>query len=620
MSICNQTPSRPAKNSTLVKRFMRDAKGSITPLMGLVSIPFFLAAGAAIDMSRATREQQAFYGAVDSAALAMAADDRAAFYREADPVKKEAKRLELETYARKWLEKNYVDASHGKTVKTLTLAGTNKDLTITASLTFPTTITRLVGYNSMTLNATSKVSYGMRPIEIAMVMDTTGSMEDSVSGGSTKIVAARAAGQKLLDTLYSGTVAAKPKHDDIRVALVPFSGAVRLDTAGHDFETSWIDTTGINPLSKINFNEGKAPAAGAETTSFNGLNNFTAWSRMKETASAPLAWNGCVESRSASLGYHIDDTPPNSSNGATLFPAYLNPDTAGVKTTGNSSVSTSLPGYSYIIPGTSSSTTGEECSGLTSTECSATTNTAKIMKQENFRKYTGAVVGQPASATSSYTTNIKFTQYHGPWGGCAPDRIVGLTHDRAKVETGVTQLRAHGITVIPEGLAWGWRVLSPGAPFTKVQGYGSIADTTIAPYDSPRWKKILVLMTDGDNGINGGSYSPNLSNYSAYGMVREPTGSNLNRFGTNSGSAAETALDNYTQNATANVCKKIKDAGITIYVTSFGSAVSSTTQTMLRNCASSPDKYEHNTTALGLSNFFLHIGEDVLSNSIYVSK
>ena len=30
-------------------------------------------------------------------------------------------------------------------------------------------------------------------------------------------------------------------------------------------------------------------------------------------------------------------------------------------------------------------------------------------------------------------------------------------------------MTARGPTVIPEGLAWGWRVLSPTEPFTKVE-------------------------------------------------------------------------------------------------------------------------------------------------------
>ena len=53
-------------------------------------------------------------------------------------------------------------------------------------------------------------------------------------------------------------------------------------------------------------------------------------------------------------------------------------------------------------------------------------------------------------------------------------QIVPMTHDRGKIEDGIDAMTADGNTVIPEGLAWGWRTLSPGEPFTKVEGSGGI--------------------------------------------------------------------------------------------------------------------------------------------------
>lgn len=57
----------------------------------------------------------------------------------------------------------------------------------------------------------------------------------------------------------------------------------------------------------------------------------------------------------------------------------------------------------------------------------------------------------------------------------------------------INALVADGNTVIPAGLLWGWRVLSPTVPFT--QG---------APYDDEKWIKALVLLTDGENMVSGG--------------------------------------------------------------------------------------------------------------------
>jgi hypothetical protein len=41
-----------------------------------------------------------------------------------------------------------------------------------------------------------------------------------------------------------------------------------------------------------------------------------------------------------------------------------------------------------------------------------------------------------------------------------------------------------------EGLAWGWRVLSPSAPFTEGRPYNDPSDPV---------RKVIVLMTDGEN-------------------------------------------------------------------------------------------------------------------------
>ena len=70
----------------------------------------------------------------------------------------------------------------------------------------------------------------------------------------------------------------------MRVALVPFAAGVRLDQNAYDFNLNWIDTTGANPLSKLNFND----------TSWN---NYTTWGKLKTTSTTYHTWNGCVEAR-----------------------------------------------------------------------------------------------------------------------------------------------------------------------------------------------------------------------------------------------------------------------------------------------------------------------------------
>ena len=87
-----------------------------------------------------------------------------------------------------------------------------------------------------------------------------------------------------------------------------------------------------------------------------------------------------------------------------------------------------------------------------------------------------------------------------------------------------------GNTVLPEGLAWGWRVLSPTVPFT--QG---------AAYNDKKWRKVVVFMTDGENDVSNGTNTLNGSVYTSYGYVTTTLAKN--RFGTTNTNLAEPALD-----------------------------------------------------------------------------
>ena len=570
------------RKKPLWKRFLKDQDGSVLQILGLSAIPVFLATGAAIDMVRASREQAAFYGAVDAAALAIAGDDRSATagLTESELATNKA---QLEELAKKYILADYRgDTGNAPSISTQVTV-TPQDVTLKSSLTFPTTIMSLAGVTSMTINSSSTIKKAMRPIELTMVMDTTGSMAGS------KITGAKAAAKQLLSTVYAGDLASAPRSEYLRVSLVPFAGAVRLNNSISDFQTSWIDTTGVNPMSKLNF-DAAAPAV---------WNNFYAWGRLKSSSSANLSWNGCVEARKrgdVALGtdYATNDVPPMISDPDSLFPAYFAPDTPT-----NSSGSSSY-GYNYVT----TSGTPNEYTGLTSAVTSSFTTANLWIKQENWRKYDGRIVGTEASPTNG----------SGPWSGCAGSKVVPMTYDRASIEAGIDAMVANGPTLIAEGLAWGWRTISPGAPFTQVAGSGPIPSASIAPYGDPRWQKVMILMTDGDNDLGAGSYGYNNTTYSAYGFGGETSANN--RFGTTSASAIMTELDNQM----LKVCQKIKDQDIELYVTSFGSGVSTTTRDRLKACATDASHYAHSTTPGDLVSFFDHVGENVLNKMIYVAK
>ncbi len=581
MALQHSDSKQPAL-TRLHKRFLKDTAGSVAQIFALSVIPIFLAAGAAIDGARINDEHTKFLAAVDTAVIAVASDDRAAV-QNLSGTQLQARMAELEGLAADFVESNY----HASGDITVDLTITGQEVKLDADFQFPTTIMSLAGIDTINLAASSTVKKAMRPIELVMVMDTTGSMS---SGG--KIEGAKTAAHNLLNTLYGGTLGNEPRSEFLRTALVPFAAAVRLDTTAYDFDLGWIDTAGANPLSKLNFDAVSTPAE---------WNNYYAWGRLKSSSTTNHTWNGCVEARMRGTGtndYNVNDAAPASSDPNTLFPAYFAFDAPG--STSSTDAYTAY-GLHYIRSGSITSPMSE-CYGLTSTECSSTSATNMRKKQENYQKYDG--------------TNIQgiSTSNYGPWTNCAVSKMVPMTYNRASVESGIDAMTASGPTFIGEGLAWGWRAISPGEPFTKVAASGSLPATNISPYGDARWQKIIVLMTDGDNDLGPGNYDYNVTTYSANGIA----GENLtnNRFGTTNASSIETTMDNDM----IAVCNKVKAAGVTLYVASFGSGVSTATRTRLQNCSTGSGYYQHANAPSDLAAFFNHIGQDVISKSIYVSK
>jgi Flp pilus assembly protein TadG len=569
-----------AKLSTAYKRYLRNDSG-ITAIMLSLTLPMLLmATGAAIDMTRLNREKTAFQAAVDSAVLAVASNDLSATGGLSGSALA-TRMTALQDLAKKYIDANYVANSSTTDNTVINVAVTNQSITLTASHTFYYALYSMVAGTTETLTSTSEVKKAMRPVELTLVMDTTGSM---ASNG--KLSGAKTAAHTLLNTLYGGTLAAYPESEYIRTSIVPFAAAVRLDTSAFDFSMNWIDTTGANPLSKLNFNDST-------------WNNFMAWGKMI-TNGQPTQWNGCVEARAngtAASGddYNQNDAVPNLSNGNTLFPAYFAADAPVITTNGN----TYTYGYSYV----GTNTTPNELTGLTNAQKTDVSDTGLLYRQKNQAKYDGfSIAAQAGSA-------------QGPWSGCAGSKVVPLTFDRGHTESGIDAMVANGPTLIAEGLSWGWRVISPTAPFTQVEGTSSIPTAAISPYDDVRWRKIMVLMTDGDNDLGAGSYGYNGTIYSSYGRGRASPAS-TNRFGTTSDGAIMNALDT----SMLNLCSKIKAKNIELFVASFGDGLSDTTKARLQSCASKPEDYTHATTNTQLQVFFDHIGQDVLNKSIYVSK
>lgn len=158
----------------------------------------------------------------------------------------------------------------------------------------------------------------------------------------------------------------------------------------------------------------------------------------------------------------------------------------------------------------------------------------------------------------------------GPNLGC-PTAITPLISHKPTLVGDLNAMQAwcRGGTFSNVGMAWGWRVLSPGAPFSEG-----------LPYGEQGYDKAAILMTDGVNGYYKLPGSPFNSDFSAHGRVDEGL------LGTTSRSAA-TGIINARL---AEICEGMKLEGIVLYTITFALS-NEDTKSLFRNCASGDARY-----------------------------
>lgn len=138
---------------------------------------------------------------------------------------------------------------------------------------------------------------------------------------------------------------------------------------------------------------------------------------------------------------------------------------------------------------------------------------------------------------------------------CPDSPIVPMTSDQDELIDAIDDMSADGYTLGNYGMVWGWRTISPEAPFTEG-----------AAYDDERWRKAVIMMTDGNNTMHWA--------YTAYGKSWD-------------NSISPTTLNNRF----ADICENMKDEGIMIYTVTFTSGISEGTKNYYRECATDETKY-----------------------------
>ncbi|HOO81437.1 MAG TPA: pilus assembly protein [Alphaproteobacteria bacterium] len=172
------------------------------------------------------------------------------------------------------------------------------------------------------------------------------------------------------------------------------------------------------------------------------------------------------------------------------------------------------------------------------------------------------------------------TVYRAPEYSCPAASVLPLTDDMTALKDRIGEMEANGWTFGNIGMAWGWRMLSPEVPFTEG-----------VDWDNTAWRKVVVMMTDGDNVRS--------SPYGGFGIN-----------GTHSVSSSS-VLDDRLR----DVCENM-DAqdNVTVYTITFDTGgIDSTTEQLYEDCAGNGGSHKHVTTSDELIQVFRSIAQE-LSN------
>ena len=539
-------------------RFRGEHAGNVAITFALATLPIVGIVGFAVDYSHANAVKAAMQAALDSTALMLSKD--------AATVSSNT----LQTNALNYFTALFTKPEAKNIVITASYTSTGgSKVVVDGSVTVPTAFLGIIGYNNITVNGSSTSAWGSARLRVALVLDTTGSMD-----ADGKMAALKTSTKDLLTQLKS----AASTDGDVYVSIVPFSRGVNVGAS--NYSANWID-----------WSEWEAAPAYMATWLANSTNKNT-WDQAGPGDSCPFSSNQtgftCVSS--PVTGASNTNNIPSSGS----YSGYICPGVDGGNRDGTKAgfyYSGCYNSTTYSSKGSSATCTGHShcsCSGSGSNKtCKTNNGYFEHAWVPNARStWTGCVAdrgsttapgtnaGNDQTATAPSTTDIT-TRYPARQDIYCPSASMGLNYNWTAMSSAVDALDPNGGTNQPIGLVMGWHSLVGIGPYTA-----PAKDTNYTYTD------VIILMSDG------------LNTWDRW-------------YGT--GTSTNTSVDYRMYDTTGKgTCANIKATTTlyTIQVNTGGDA----TSTLLQNCAGGPDKFNDPakfymvTTASGLGTVFTAIG------------
>lgn len=316
MSVCGASSDRgknfgrDSKSNLSVqigfRSFLQDTHGNMAMLFILMSTVLFLFVGGAVDYTRYNGMRANILDSLDAASLAVARMEEKHKDWTPDQLVAYGERFFVEnsTYEGALLKPNHAPYTEIGDIVTFDLVTDDTKVRACIDGSIETHLLPVVNIRYLEISQCVGITKaGAGRVEIALVLDMTGSMNSSV-GGEKKMTSLKKAVVAMLDVMFGDDT----QSDNLKIGVVPFNYHVNAGGA-----TSWVSTWGdLNAQSHYH---------GARFIHVDENGNVDANTKVNHYRlydSDPDAnWTGCVESRP----YPLDelDTPPGSATTTTIL-------------------------------------------------------------------------------------------------------------------------------------------------------------------------------------------------------------------------------------------------------------------------------------------------------------
>lgn len=624
----------------LLKKFLKDTRANIAITTGIMAVPMLLSVGVGLDTAEMFRAKTAYQAAVDAAALGAA-----------KVLTTTGSATAAQSYGKKIFDANVGDMTSSEGEIDIDVGNGNcsgDGVIATANLRHRMFFDGLHKFYSdqgdadhLNLKITSTVKCGSDSVEIALVLDNSGSM-----GDNGKLNTLKNAANDLVDSVHDSMGTAQGT-DPVRFSIVPFASMVNV--GANNRNAAWMDTLGQAPYHNEHLDWASDPEAVSvagvwRKTDGTPLTRFTLYDEMG------IDWAGCVEQRE--YPHNTQDPTASSSDPETLIVPAFAPDTPDNYSGRREETHSTSTGNAYwcVRWGWGWSGRGQCREWNDGTRGSSHPVAGYANRYGGDYDYWGNYIGAGGGGSVSYGSRIQEESYYnnylddghnppgdlpialnptytgtgkkqysrqrwtwkyfntpnprnindnrsglptviglpgGPNAWCTSQELLALTTSKSNTHAAINSMMALGATNVHQGISWGWKALSNRAPLSEGR-----------PASAPHNKKIMIVMTDGNNTYYptdefSNSYSTrNPAFYSSWGhnggRYEEPLESRL--FAGYSGSSNPNHdFDTYREamdERMVETCQNAKADGIQIYSIAFDVPQNSTVLQKLQQCAS----------------------------------